>query len=138
MNTSDNDIKNILKEYKKITIFGLSPDLKKPSHAVPVFMRTQGYEIVGVYPKENNINGFKIFQNLSEVTEEQRKFVTVFRGSDKIPLIVDEILNLGGVKVLWLQLNIMNQEAEARAEKAGLLVVSNRCLLIEYNKYWRT
>lgn len=136
MNTSERDIKKILEDYKKITVLGLSPDFSKPSHRIPVFMRSKGYDIAGVYPNEKETDGFKIFQSLAQVPEEQRQFVNVFRGSEKIPMIVDEIIRLGGVKVLWLQLGIENAEAEKRAEQAGILVVSNRCLLIEYNKYF--
>lgn len=136
MNTTDADIKRILADYKKITVLGLSPDSGKPSHRIPVFMRSQGYDVVGVYPNGKETDGFKIYQSLAEVPAEQRQFVNVFRGSEKISMIVDEILKLGGVKVLWLQLGIENAEAEKRAEQAGIMVVSNRCLLIEYNKYF--
>lgn len=138
MNTSDTDIKKILAEYKKFTVLGLSPDASKPSQAIPAFMRSKGYDIVGVYPQGKEINGFNIFQSISEVPVDYRQLVNVFRGSEKIPMIVDELLKLGGVKVLWLQLGIENPEAEKRAEDAGILVVSNRCLLIEYNKYFKS
>lgn len=137
MNTTDADIKNILETYKKITVLGLSPDQSKPSHRIPMFMRNHGYQIVGVYPKEIEVSGVKIYQSLAEVPASDREFVNVFRGADKIPMIVDEILNLGGVKVIWLQLGIKNAEAEKRAEKAGLAVVSDRCLLIEYNRHFK-
>ncbi|MEK6627054.1 MAG: CoA-binding protein [Bdellovibrionota bacterium] len=135
MNISDSEIKKILLGYKKITVIGLSPDENKPSQGVPVFMRSHGYDLVGVYPKETEINGFRIFQSLAEVSAEYRQFINVFRASNKIPDIVDEVLKVGGVKVLWLQLGIENAEAEKRAEAAGILVVSNRCLKIEYRKH---
>jgi predicted CoA-binding protein len=90
---------------------------------------------VGTYPKEKEIAGFKIYKTLAEVPAEYRKFVDVFRASDKIPDVVDEILAAGGVEVLWLQLGISHPEAEKRAEDAGLRVVSNRCLAIEYKKW---
>lgn len=138
MNVNDEDIKKILENYKKITVLGLSPDADKPSHRIPVFMRSQGYDIIGVYPKEKLIDGFNIFQTLAEVQAEQRQFVDVFRGAEKIPMIVDEILKIGGVKVLWLQLGIENPSAEKRAEEAGIQVISNRCLLIEYKKYFKS
>lgn len=135
MNVTDSEIKKILQEYKKITVIGLSPDETKPSHSVPVFMCSHGYDLVGVYPKETEINGFRIFQSLSEVPAEHRQFVNVFRAANKIPDVVDEVLKIGGVKVLWLQLGIQNAEAEKRAEAAGISVISNRCLKIEYRKW---
>ena len=64
-----------------------------------------------------------------------RKFVDVFRRPEHIPDVVDEAIAVGGVEVLWLQLGISNPEAEAKAEAAGIKVISNRCLLIEYEKY---
>lgn len=137
MNTSENDIKNILLTYKKFTVYGLSPDGSKPSQRVPLFMKSKGYDAVGVYPKGENINGFPIYSSLMAVPAEYRKFVDVFRSPDHILQVVDEVLAVGGVEVLWLQLGISHPEAEARAEKAGLKVVSNRCLHIEYEKFFK-
>ena len=132
MNTNDSDIKKILTDFKQICVIGLSPDPSKPSHSVPMFMASKGYDIVGVYPKETEIKGHKIYQSFADVPTDKRTFVNVFRRSEKIPEVVDEVLKVGGVKVLWLQLGISHPEAEKKAEAAGLQVVSNRCLLIEY------
>lgn len=134
MNTNDLEMKSILETFKRITVVGLSPDEAKPSHRIPVFMRRQGYQVSGVYPREYEIAGIKIYPALAEVPIADREFVNVFRRSDKIPTIVDEVLEVGGVKVLWLQLGITNASAENRAEAAGLKVVSDRCLLIEYKR----
>ena len=137
MNVNDGDIKGLLKHYRKITVLGLSSDPDKPSHYVPEFMRSKGYEVVGVYPRPHDVGGFSIFKTLKDVPLEHRKFIDVFRSSDKIPEVVDEVLTVGGVEVLWLQLGIMHPEAESRAEKAGLRVVSNRCLIPEYRRWFR-
>lgn len=134
MNTTDAEIAKILKDYKKITVIGLSRDGTKPAQKVPQYMRMNGYEIVGVHPTESEIAGFKCYQSLSDVPADFRKFVDVFRPSEAIPQVVDDVLSAGGVEVLFLQLGIMNPQAEARAEAAGLKVISNRCLLIEHQK----
>ena len=136
MNVLDRDFKNLLSNYKKITVIGLSPDPTKPSHKVPQFMHSKGYEIVGVYPKPIENSQFKIVSQLSELSASERKFINVFRKSENIPDIVDEIISLGGTEVLWLQLGITHPEAEAKAESHGIRVVSNRCLHIEYVKYF--
>lgn len=135
MNVDQNGIKKILTEYKRITVLGLSPDPSKPSHQIPLYMKSHGYDVVGVYPKETEIAGMTIYRQLKDVPPEYRKFVDVFRRSDRIPEVVDEVLSVGGVEVLWLQLGITNAEGEKRAETAGLRVVSDRCLLVEHRKY---
>lgn len=135
MNVNDQDFKELLEQYPQITVYGLSPDGKKPSYYVPEFIRGRGWDIVGVYPREHSEGGFKIYNSLADVPASYRKFINVFRSSDKIDAFVDEILALGGVEVIWLQLGVSNPAAEARAEKAGIKVVSNRCLIIEYRKW---
>ncbi|TGK55592.1 CoA-binding protein [Leptospira kanakyensis] len=136
MNVADSEIKSLLESYKKITVYGLSQDLSKPSHYVPAYIRDKGWEVVGTYPKEHSVGGFKIYKSLEEVPKEDRKFIDVFRSSDKVPEVIDEILSLGGTEVIWLQLGICHPEAEKKAEDAGIRVVSNRCLIIEHRNYF--
>jgi hypothetical protein len=136
MNVRDEQIRQLLSDYKKFCVYGLSPDPAKPSHYVPLYMREHGWEMIGVYPKVHSANGFSIVESLQSVAPEYRKFVDVFRASDKIPQLVDEVLSVGGVEVLWLQLAISHPEAEARAERAGMRVVSNRCLIVEHRKWF--
>lgn len=136
MNVKDSEFKSLLEKYKKFAVYGLSPDSTKASHYVPKYMRDHGWDMVGTYPKGHDAGGFKIYPSLKEVPAEYRKFIDVFRSSDRIDEVVDEILAVGGVEVMWLQLGIANPEAEARAEKAGIKVVSNRCLIIEHKKYF--
>lgn len=135
MNVKDEEFKKLLQKYKKITVLGMSPDSSKPSQKVPLFMRSKGYEIVGVHPSETEIAGMKVYPTLKDVPAEFRKFVDVFRRSDKLPEVVDEVLAAGGVEVLWIQLGLTHPEAEKRAESAGIKVVSDRCLHIEFNKH---
>lgn len=135
MNVKDTEIKDLLTKYKKITVYGLSPQPEKPSNEIPVYMRSKGYDVVGVYPKESEISGFPIYPKLADVPAEHRKFVDVFRRSEKIPEVVEEAIAAGGVEVLWLQLGITHPEAERKAEAAGIKVVSDRCVKIEHRKW---
>jgi predicted CoA-binding protein len=137
MNVKENEIKNLMAAHKKFCVYGLSPDSTKPGHYVPVYMREQGWQMVGTYPKPHDSGGFKIYQTLVDVPAEYRKFIDVFRASDRIGDVVDEVLEVGGVEVLWLQLGIMNTAEELRAEKAGIKVVSNHCLIPEHKKWFR-
>jgi uncharacterized protein len=134
MKLQDTEIKNLMLAYKKIAVIGLSDAMEKPSFRIPDYIRSQGWEVVGTYPKPHSQGGFKIYPSLAEVPAEFRKFVNVFRASPKIPEIVEEVLTVGGVEFLWLQLGIEHPEAEAKAEVAGIKVVSNRCLLIEHKR----
>lgn len=136
MNIKDNEIKELLLNYKKIAVYGLSPDSSKPSHYVPVYMKDKGWQIIGIYPKEVKDSNFTLYKNLAEVPKEYKKFLNVFRSSEKIPELVDEVIKTGGVEVLWLQLGISHPQAETKAEAAGIKVVSNRCLIIEHKKYF--
>ncbi len=136
MNVKDSDFRKLLESYKKFTVYGLSPDSQKPSFYVPEFIRGKGWDIVGVYPKAHEAGGFKIYNSLKEVPAEYRKLINVFRASEKIPDVVEEVLSVGGVEALWLQLGVAHEAAEKRAENAGLKVVSDRCLIIEYRKWF--
>ncbi len=136
MNVADNEIKDLLTKYKQMTVYGLSPEIDKASHYVPLYMRNHGWELVGTYPKPHCTDEFQIYPQLSQVPAEYRKFIDVFRSPEKIPQVVDEVIALGGVEVLWLQLGISHPEAEKRAEQAGIKVVSNRCLIIEHKKWF--
>lgn len=137
MNVKDQEIKSLLNKYKKFTVYGLSPESSKPSFYVPEYMKDHGWDVVGVYPKAHAEGGFKIYPKLQDVPAEYRKFVDVFRASEKVPDVVEEVLTVGGVEVLWLQLGIAHPQAEQRAESAGLQVVSNRCLIIEHKKWFK-
>lgn len=134
MNVPDDQLRNILEQHKKFCVYGLSNDPTKPSHYAPLDLVKRGWDIVGVYPREHEVSGFKIYKNLADVPAEYRKMVNVFRASDRIPEVVDEVLALGGVEVLWLQLGIFNPKAEKKAEDAGLKVISDRCIAIEVQK----
>lgn len=135
MNVNDTEIKELLKKYKKITVLGLSADTSKPSYKVPQYLSSKGYEIVGVNPKPESVSGFKCYKTLAEVPAEYKKFVDVFRRSENIPEVVEEVLKVGGVEVLWLQMGIAHPEAEKLAEQKGLKVISNLCLHLEHQKH---
>lgn len=135
MNIQESEIKNILTQNKKICVIGLSPDPQKPSFYVPEYIKNQGWQVVGVYPKPHQAGGFKIYSSFAEVPDDFKLFVNVFRSSDKAPEVIDEILDSKKTNVIWLQLGIQNQQAELKAEEQGLQVISNRCLIIEHKKW---
>jgi len=134
MKATDSEIKSYMLANKKISVLGLSDSMEKPSYQIPDYMRSKGWDIVGVYPKHHSRGGFKIYPSLGEVPLEYRKFVNVFRASNRIPEVVQEVLEVGGVEILWLQLGIEHPEAESKAKLNGIKVISNKCMLIEHKR----
>lgn len=131
-NPSDDVIRDLLKRYRKIAVIGISPRPERASYYVTEYMIEQGYEIYGVRPAQAEILGRPCYPKVSDVPGPL-EIVDVFRASEAIPEIVDEILPLKP-KVLWLQSGITHPEAEERARAAGISVVSNRCLLQEHSR----
>jgi uncharacterized protein len=135
---SDQEIRDALANSKTIAVIGLSPDPSRASNHVTEYMIHQGYEITGVRPGGHKpILGRPVVEKLSELTEAP-DIIDVFRNSEAIPGIVDEIEKMiqRGLKpkMLWLQLGISHPQAEEKARSLGLKVVSNKCILIEHRK----
>jgi predicted CoA-binding protein len=122
--------REILGSFRKIAVLGLSPNEDRPSHYVSEYMKEQGYEITGVNPGHDRILGRPVYAKLSDVPGPL-EIVAVFRSSEHLAKIVDEAIPLKP-KVLWIQLGIEDAEAEAKAEKVGILVVRRRCLMVEH------
>lgn len=125
MNTTE-----ILNKYSKIAVLGMSPNPDRPSHYVSEHMINSGYEVVGVNPGQTEILGQKIYGTLSEVPGPL-EIVNVFRASVYLREIVEEAISLKP-KVLWIQLGISDPDAEALAEKAGIEVVREKCIMVEH------
>ena len=98
-------------------------------------MKDHGWDIVGVYPKAHEKEEFPIM-TLSQKFLLNIENLLTYSEPQPYSGLVDEILDLGGVEVIWLQLGIENPHAELRAEKEGIRVISNRCLIIEHRKYF--
>ena len=130
------DLKKIFKETKTIAIVGLSPKPEKISNRVGKFLKEKGYKIIPIYPKEERILGEKVYRSISEVNENI-DMVNVFRKSEFIPEIVEEILNREDIKTIWLQLGIINNEAMKKAKEKGLNVVQDKCAMVEYNNIYK-
>jgi len=123
-------IKTILTSFKRIVVVGLSPDAARPSYGVTNYMIDQGYEIIGVRPGSNSILTRPCYSSLHEVPKPI-EIVDVFRAPEHVPAIVDEAIACGA-KAIWLQEGVSHSDAERKARAAGLLVVSDRCILKEH------
>jgi uncharacterized protein len=122
----------IFDECKTIAVVGLSSNPFRPSNGVAAFMQKEGYKIIPVNPNETIVLGEKAYASLADVTEKI-DLVDIFRRADEAGTSVDEAIE-AGAKAVWMQEGVIDEAAAARAEKAGLLVVMNRCWLKEFKK----
>lgn len=130
----DKFIRAILTDAKTIAVVGLSADPSRPSHYVCDFLRQRGYRTVGVNPglAGQEIAGSPVYGRLADIPFPI-DMVDIFRNSEAAGGVVDEALALSPKpKVIWMQLDVVNDAAATRAEAAGLKVVMNRCPKIEY------
>ena len=129
------NIKDILSNYKNIALVGASKDLNKTSSIVMKYLQDYGFKIYPVNPsmKGEKILGEEVFGKISEI-KEQVEIVDVFRPSSEVVEIAKEAVK-AGAKVLWLQLDIKNEEARKIAEANNILYIENKCTKIEFEKY---
>jgi len=131
---NDEQMKSILERVKTIAVMGLSPDESKDSHKVAKYLQSQGYKIIPVYPKDDElILGEKVYTSLADVPDVV-DMVNIFRKPAAMDPIVDATIARGDVKVVWSQKGIVNNAAAEKAEAAGLEVVQNHCTMVEHRK----
>ena len=133
---SETCIKKILKEVKTIAVVGASGDHDRDSYKVMEALIQHGYQIFPINPNEegNLILGQLCYADLSSVSGKI-DMVDVFRAEDAVIGVTEEAIKIGA-KVLWTQLDIINEEASELAKKAGLKVIMNRCPKIELAKQY--
>ncbi len=125
----------LLKRAKTIAVVGLSDNASRPSYGVSAYLQSKGYRVVPVNPRLTEVLGERAYPSLSEAAkEEQIDIVDVFRTSDAVPAIVDEMLALG-IPSLWLQESVVHPEAAEKAREAGVVVVMDKCILKEHRRY---
>ena len=129
-------IKEVLKKYKNIALVGASKDLTKTSSIVMKYLQDNGFKVYPVNPsmKGEEILGEKVFGNISEI-DSPVEIIDVFRPSDEAIEIAKEAVKINA-KVLWLQLDIKNEEAKKIVEKNNILYIENKCTKIEFEKYF--
>ena len=129
-NPTPDQIRSLLREVKTIAVVGLSPRAERPSYRVSRAMQGFGYRIVPVRPAVAEVLGEKAYARLSDIPFPV-DLVDVFRNADEVGPIVDECIALG-VKRLWLQDGVVNEEAARKARAAGITVVMDRCVWRDY------
>lgn len=133
-NPEDNEIKEILSQYKVVAVVGLSDDPSKDSNRVAKYLIDHGYTVVPVNPTKETILGLKSYPDLKSIPFPV-DIVDIFRKPADVYPIVDEAIAIGA-KVVWMQLGIAHNEAAQRAKNAGLQVVQSKCIKIEHTRYF--
>ena len=130
-----NDIKEILSKFKNIALVGASSDLTKTSSVVMRYLQNYGFKVYPVNPlmKGQKILGETVFGKISEI-KSPVEIVDVFRPSVEAIEIAKDTVKIGA-KVLWLQLDIKNEEAKKIVEANNILYIENKCTKIEFEKY---
>lgn len=130
----DGTIRRILTEVKTIAMVGASAKTIRPSFFVLKYLLAKGFRVIPVNPglAGQEILGQTVYADLASIPEPV-DMVDIFRASDAVPGIVDEALALDPKpKVIWTQLGVRHDEAAAKAEAAGLIVIMDRCPKIEF------
>ena len=130
---NSNAIRRILGESRTIAMVGLSTNRQKASQFVATYLKYQGYRIVPVNPRADEILGEKSYPDLKSIPFPI-DIVDVFRPPHACPAIAQEAVEIGA-KTLWLQLRIVSLEAAEIAEQGGLDVVLDRCIKMEHGRY---
>lgn len=128
---SDADIATLLKETKRIALVGASQNPGRPSYGVMQYLLGQSYEVIPVNPglAGQELLGQTVVESLSAISPPV-DMVDIFRNSEAAAAVVDDAIG-HGAKSVWLQIGVINKDAAARAEEAGLKVVMDRCPKIE-------
>ena len=131
-------IRKILVEVRTIAMVGASPNWVRPSYFAMKYLQEKGYRVIPVNPTAagQTILGETVYADLAAVPDKF-DMVDIFRSSEAAGPVVDEAIAVArdkGLKVIWMQLGVHNDAAAARAEKAGLTVIMNRCPKIEYGR----
>jgi predicted CoA-binding protein len=136
---SQNQIREILEKYHVVAVVGLSREVGKPSRAVAAYLKGHAYHVIPVNPFTDEVLGEKSYPTLSAIPEELQKTiegVDIFRPATEVPPIVDEAIKLRKTFeqpfVVWMQSGIVNEKAAEAARDAGLVVVMDRCMMVEH------
>ena len=131
---ADETICAILSQFRRIAIVGLSEKPWRASHRVAAYLVEQGYDIIPVNPQIKAILGMASYPNLVSAPGPV-EVVNVFRRVEHIPEIVEQAVEIGA-RAVWMQSGLEHRQAAELAQRAGLLVVMNRCIMVEHGLHF--
>lgn len=127
----DREIAEVLRQVKSIALVGASDKPARASYGVMAYLLSQGYQVTPVSPKlvGQTLLGQQVYASLDDIPHPI-DMVDVFRNAEAAYGVAQEAIAIGA-KVLWLQIGVINSQAEELAQAAGLKVVMDRCPKIE-------
>ncbi len=133
-NPTDDEIQEILTTVKTVAVAGASDKTSRPVYRVSEFLQQQGVRTIPVNPRlaGKEVLGENAYARLQDIPEPV-DMVDCFINSARVGPVVDDAIEIGA-KIVWLQLDVIDEAAAARATKAGLTVVMNRCPAIEWRR----
>jgi uncharacterized protein len=139
MNNDPAIIDEMLRTAKTIAVVGMSDKTWRASHNIGKYLAANGYRVLPVNPALTEVLGMKCYPDLDaaqtavrEATGSGIDLVDVFRASEFVPSIVDDVIRLG-ISYLWLQDDVIHEEAVARARAAGVKCIQNDCIFREHS-----
>jgi len=120
---------------KTIAVVGLSDKIDRPSFKVAKYFLDLGYKIIPVNPNIENWLGIKAYADIKSIPKEiEIEIVDIFRKSEEVLGIVKEVIETNRKPIIWMQEEIINEEAKKLAEKNGMEVTMGLCLMKEHQK----
>lgn len=130
-------VDEMLRNARTIAVVGMSDKTWRASNRIGHYLAENGYRVLPVNPMLQQVNGMTCYPDLDAAQAAAREqnssidLVDVFRASENVPPIVDDVVRLG-IPYLWLQDGVMHDEAVSRAEAAGVKCVQNDCIFREH------
>lgn len=124
------DLVNLFKRIKTIAVVGLSDNPERYSNQVASYFQSQGFKIVPVNPNVSEVLGEKAYPTLLAIPKDLKiDVIDIFRRSEFVLPHVQETIDRGDAKIIWMQEGVVSAEAERLAKEHGMDVVMNACLM---------
>jgi predicted CoA-binding protein len=134
-NPTAGERQQILRETRTLAMVGASPNPARASNFVATYLlSSSSYEVWFVNPNATEILGRPVYPSLADLPGVP-DLVDVFRRMEDIPAVLDDVLELEGVRTFWLQFGLYDETLAKRGEAAGLTVVMDRCVKVEHARF---
>ena len=130
--SNDEEILSALKTTQKIAVVGLSHKPEKDSYRVAKYLLENGFQVVPVNPIREEILGQRCYKSLLDIPFSV-DMADLFLRPEKVPQVVDQAIQKG-IKVIWMQIGVVNNQAAEKAQQEGLKVFMNMCIMREHQR----